>query len=109
MPETETGTAAVGLIDQLAAALGVSPIVIEISIFAFLVVLLLVTIFAVLAIFRIRKEMISLNFKIVYIGRLIEQAVKGPATPKAAQAPPTEKKKSPAPPEPKESGDKFKL
>lgn len=105
----ETGTAAVGLIDRLAAALGYSPTIIEIFIFALLIIFLMVGIFSVLAIFRIRKEMISLNFKIIYIGRLIEQAVKKPAVPKAAPAEPKMDKAVAEPAGPKDVGDKFKL
>jgi hypothetical protein len=54
--------------------------------------------------------MISLNFKIIYIGRLIEEAVKGPRKPEAAKAPPGDRpEKKPAPAEPTEATEKFKL
>lgn len=109
MPETESGAATVGIVNQIAAALGYSPTIIEILIFAFLVILLLVGVFSILAIFRIRKEMISLNYKIIYIGRLIEQAVKKPEIPKAAPAEPKINKETQEPSGPKEVGDKFKL
>ena len=109
MPETQTAEAAVGLIAQIAESLGYPAIIIELIIVGFLIILLLVVVFAVLAIFRIRKELISLNFKIVYIGRLIEQAVKKPSIPVAAKKSPKVKAKKPTPPEPTEATEKFKL
>lgn len=109
MPETQTTEAAVGLIGQIAESLGYPTIVVELIMVGFLIILLLVVVFAVLAIFRIRKELISLNFKIIYIGRLIEQAVKKPSIPTAAKKPPKVKAKKPAPAEPTEASEKFKL
>lgn len=108
MPETETGAAA-GLIAQIAETFGLSSAAVEVAIAVFAIVALIVAVFAVLAIFRIRRELISLNFKIVYIGRLIEQAVKKSPVPKPAQktaSPPTQK---PAPAAPAEATEKFKL
>ena len=109
MPETQTTEAAVGLIARIAQSLGYPAIVIELITFGLLIVMLLVVVFAVLAIFRIRREMISLNFKIMYIGRLIEEAVKKPQIPKAAKKPAKIKAKRPLPSEPTEAGEKFKL
>ena len=116
MPETEATQTAVGLIGQIAASLGYPTIVIELIMVGFLIILLLVVVFAVLALFRIRKELISLNFKIIYIGRLIEQAVKKPEIPKATQnqtrAAQKQAKisaKKPVPAEPTEASEKFKL
>ena len=108
MPETETEAAA-GLMAQIAGAFGLPPAAVEPVIAVLVIVALIVAVFAVLAIFRIRKELISLNFKIVYIGRLIEQAVRKPQAPKPAQRPPTPPAKKPAPAEPSETTDKFKL
>ena len=108
MPETETA-AALGLIDQIAAALGCAPAVVEILMFVCLLVLLLTGVFAVLAIFRIRRELISLNFKIIYIGRLIEQAVKRPEIPAAIKKPAQTGTVTPAPAAPTEASEKFKL
>ena len=109
MPETQTTEATVGLIAQIAQSLGYPAIVIELIMFGFLIIVLLVVVFAVLAIFRIRKEMISLNFKIMYIGRLIEEAIKKPQIPKTAKKPSKIKAKRPLPAEPTEASKKFKL
>jgi hypothetical protein len=106
MQEAEAAT---GLIARIAASLGYPTIVVELLIAGCFLILLLVVLFSVLAIFRIRKEMISLNFKIVYIGRLIEQAVKGPRLPKAAKEAPKDRPQKPAPAEPTEATEKFKL
>jgi hypothetical protein len=106
MQEAEAAT---GLIAQIAASLGYPTIVVELIVAGCFLILLLFVVFSVLAIFRIRKEMISLNFKIVYIGRLIEQAVKGPRMPEATKPPPKDQPKKPAPPEPAEATEKFKL
>jgi hypothetical protein len=109
MKETHTAEVTAGLIGQIAHSLGYPVIVIESLFFGFLIVLLLAVVFAVMAIFRIRKEMISLNFKIAYIGRLIEQAVKGPRLSKAAEEVPKDRPRKPAPAEPIEANEKFKL
>ena len=109
MPEAQTTEAAVGLIAHIAQSLGYPVIIIELIIFGLLVIMLLVVVFAVLAIFRIRKEMISLNFKIMYIGRLIEQAVKKPQIPKSVKKPAKTKAKKPMPAGPTEASEKFKL
>jgi hypothetical protein len=102
--------AATGLMAGIAASLGYPTIVVELIAAACFLILLLVVIFSVLALFRIRKEMISLNFKIIYIGRLIEAAVKGPRKPEAAQTLPRDRpKKKPAPAKPTEATEKFKL
>lgn len=106
MQEAEAAT---GLIARIAASLGYPTIAVELLIAGCFLILLLVVLFSVLAIFRIRKEMISLNFKVVYIGRLIEQALKGPRMPKAAEEAPEDRPKKPAPAEPAEAAEKFKL
>ena len=107
MQEAEAAT---GLMARIAASLGYPTIVVELIVAACFLILLLVVIFSVLALFRIRKEMISLNFKIIYIGRLIEEAVKGPRKREAAKAPPGDRpEKKPASAEPTEATEKFKL
>ena len=108
----ETGMTAAGtggIFKNISLATGLPPIAVEMCFIVLGLIFLLVTITVVFAIFRIRREMISLNFKIIYIGRLIEQAVKGPQMPEAAKRSAKAQPRKPSTAESTEVSEKFKL
>ena len=87
--ESTVGEAA-SIFEKIALSLGLSPFVIEISFILLTMIILLIVIVFLFATLRIRKEMISLNFKLGYIARLLKREIEGPP---ASQEP--EKKEAP--------------
>ena len=71
MPTSETIT----IFQKIAAATGLSPLEVEIGLVVLLVLIIAVIIYVVLAISRIRKEIINLNFVVRYLTRLLKQEI----------------------------------
>ena len=69
---------AVSIFDKIAGSLGVSPFVVEICFIILMMIIILVVMVFLFATLRIRKEMISLNFKLGYIARLLKREIEGP-------------------------------
>jgi Sec-independent protein translocase protein TatA len=88
MPASETTT----IFQKLAAATGLSPGEVEIGLVVLFALLIVVIIYVVLAISRIRKEIISLNFAIRYLVRLLKQEIEGAATDRKKVSEKTEEK-----------------
>ena len=88
---------AVSIFDKIAGSLGVSPFVAEICFIILVMIIILIVMVFLFAILRIRKEMISLNFKLGYIARLLKREIEGPPP-----GPEPEEKKEP----PKKNGFK---
>jgi hypothetical protein len=60
---------------KIATATGLPQMAVEIGIIILALVLILITIMMVLSILRIRKEIISLNYRIGYIARLLKREI----------------------------------
>ena len=77
--------------EKIAAATGLPQIAVELGFIILALVLILITIMMVLSILRIRKEIISLNYRIGYIARLLKREIEEaafetqPAKKKAAE------------------------
>lgn len=69
---------AVNIFDKIAGSLGVSPFLIEVGFSILVMIVILIVVVFLFAILRIRKEMISLNFKLGYIARLLKREIEGP-------------------------------
>jgi phage shock protein PspC (stress-responsive transcriptional regulator) len=67
-----------GIFDKIAVSLGMSPFFVEISFIILAMIVILIVIIFLFAILRMRKEMISLNFKLGYIARLLKREIEGP-------------------------------
>ena len=80
---------AVSILDKIAGSLGVSTFFVEICFIILIMIIILIVMVFLFAILRIRKEMISLNFKLGYIARLLKREVEG------LPPGPPEKKKEP--------------
>lgn len=103
-----TAGEAASLFEKIARSLGLSPFAVEISfIILTMIVILIVFVFLFTAL-RIRKEMISLNFKLGYIARLLKREIEGPAiSPEPTISPETRTKKEPPKEEPYKEEWKF--
>jgi hypothetical protein len=75
--ESAAGEAA-GIFDKIAVSLGLSPFFVEISFIILAMIVILIVIVFLFATLRVRKEMISLNFKLGYIARLLKREIEGP-------------------------------
>jgi len=74
--ETEmTVPVTASVFEKIAAATGLPQIAVEIGFIILALVLILITIMMVLSILRIRKEIISLNYRIGYIARLLKREI----------------------------------
>jgi len=78
MPATEAAFTGSGIAARIAALTGLPPVVIEIALALLIILAVIAAVALVLAVFRIRKELISLNVKIIYIGRMLERAFPAP-------------------------------
>ena len=90
MGSENTIAEAVSIFDKIAGSLGVSPFIVEICFIILMMVIILIVMVFLFAILRIRKEMISLNFKLGYIARLLKREIEGPSP-----GPEPEEKKEP--------------
>ncbi len=79
MGSENTVPEAASIFEKIAMSLGMPPLAVEISFIILTMIIFLVVIVLVFAILRIRKEMISLNFKLGYIARLLKREIEGPA------------------------------
>jgi hypothetical protein len=89
-PET-TASQATSILEEIAISLGWPPLAVEICFIIFTMVIILVIFIVVFAILRIRKELISLNFKLGYIARMVKREIEGSEvkrTTEVAQKPP---------------------
>jgi len=66
---------AVSIFEKIAGSLGVSPFVVEICFIILMMIIILVVMIFLFAILRLRKEMISLNFKLGYIARMVKREI----------------------------------
>lgn len=84
---------AVSIFEKIALSLGVSPLVVELSFIILTMMIILIVFVFLFATLRIRKEMISLNFKLGYIARLLKREIEGHAIspePETQKEPPKE-------------------
>ena len=65
------------IFDKIAMSMGWPPLAVEICLIILTMIILLVIFIVVFAILRIRREMISLNFKLGYIARMIKHEIEG--------------------------------
>jgi Sec-independent protein translocase protein TatA len=71
MPTSETIT----VFQKIATATGLSPLEVEIGSVVLFALIIVVIIYVVLAISRIRKEIVNLNLAVRYLVRLIKQEI----------------------------------
>ena len=64
------------MIHKIAELTNLSPLVIETGLLLFLTFCIVVVVFLVLAVFRIKNEMIKMSYTINYIARLLERGYK---------------------------------
>jgi Sec-independent protein translocase protein TatA len=81
MPTSETIT----VFQKIAVATGLSPWTVEIGSVVLFTLIIVVIIYVVLAISRIRKEIINLNLAVRYLVRLLKQEIEGSADAKQLQ------------------------
>ncbi len=81
MPTSETIT----VFQIIATATGLSPLEVEIGSVVLFALIITVIIYVVLAISRIRKEIVNLNLAVRYLVRLIKQEIEGAADSKQLQ------------------------
>lgn len=84
--------------EKIAQSLGLSSFVVEISFVIMTMIIILIVLVFLFSTLRIRKEMISLNFKLGYIARLLKREIEGPAP-----SPKPESRKEPDKPDKEES------
>jgi hypothetical protein len=102
----EIGTASI--FEKIAQSLVLSPMVVEISFIILAMILILIVFIFLFTALRIRKEMISLNFKLGYIARLLKREIEGPAiSPGPTESTEPETKKEPPKEEPYKEEWKF--
>ena len=73
---------AVSIFDKIAMSLGWPSLAVELSFIILTMIFILIILVAVFSVLRIRKELISLNFKMGYIARLLKREIEGPQLPK---------------------------
>ena len=74
--ETEmTVPVTASVFEKIATATGLPQIAVEVCFIILALVIILITIMIVLSILRIRKEIITLNYKIGYIARLLKREI----------------------------------
>ena len=99
---------AASIFEKIAQSLGLTPLVVEISFIILTMIIILIVLVFLFTTLRIRKEMISLNFKLGYIARLIKREIEGPPiSQEPAKSPEPETKKEPAKKEPYKEEWKF--
>ena len=81
MPTSETIT----VFQKIASATGWSPLAVEIGFVVLFTSIIIVIIYVVLAISRIRKEIINLNLAVRYLVRMLKQEIEGAADSKQLQ------------------------
>ena len=104
--ETVVGTASI--FEKIAQSLELTPLVVEISFIILTMIIILIVFVFLFTALRIRKEIISLNFKLGYIARLLKREIEGPAiSPEPTPTPEPEIKKEPSKEEPYTEEWKF--
>ncbi len=99
---------AASIFDKIAQSLGLTPLVVEISFIVLTIIIILIVFVFLFTALRIRKEIISLNFKLGYIARLLKREIEGPAiSPEPTTSPEPEIKKEPSKEEPYQEEWKF--
>ena len=99
---------AASIFEKIAQSLGLTPMVIELSFIILTMITILIVFVFLFTALRIRKEMISLNFKLGYIARLLKREIEGPAnSPEPTISPEPEIKKEPPKEEPYQEEWKF--
>jgi hypothetical protein len=88
MPTSETIT----VFQIIATATGLSPLEVEIGSVVLFALIIAVIIYVVLAISKIRKEIINLNLAVRYLVRLLKQGVEGAAIDRERVSEKTEEK-----------------
>jgi Sec-independent protein translocase protein TatA len=81
MPTSETIT----VFQRIATATGLSPLEVEIGSVVLFALIIVVIIYVVLAISKIRKEIINLNLAVRYLVRMLKQEIEGAADSKQLQ------------------------
>ena len=109
-----TAGEAASIFEKIAQSLGMPSIVVEIGFIILTMIIILIVLVFLFTILRIRKEMISLNFKLGYIARLLKREIEGPATtpgpaisPEPSKSPEPETREKPAKEEPYKEEWKF--
>lgn len=96
------------IFEKIAQSLGLPPMVVEISFIILAMIIILIVFIFLFTALRIRKEMISLNFKLGYIARLLKREIEEPAIiPEPTMSPEPEIKKEPPKEEPYKEEWKF--
>ena len=67
------------IFEKIAQSLGLPPFIVEFSFIILTMIIILMVLVFLFTTLRIRKEMISLNFKLGYIARLLKREIEGPA------------------------------
>ncbi len=99
---------AASIFEKIAQSLGLAPMVVEISFIILTMITILIVFVFLFTALRIRKELISLNFKLGYIARLLKREIEGPAnSPEPTISPEPEIKKEPPKEEPYQEEWKF--
>ncbi len=81
MPTSETIT----VFQRIATATGLSPLEVEIGSVVLFALIIAVIIYVVLAISRIKKEIVNLNLAVRYLVRMLKQEIEGAADSKQLQ------------------------
>ena len=104
----ESAVGAASIFEKIAQSLGLTPMVVELSFIILIIISILIVFIFLFTALRIRKEMISLNFKLGYIARLLKREIEGPAiSPEPTASPEPEIKKEPPKEEPYQEEWKF--
>ena len=99
---------ATSIFERIAQSLELPPLVVEISFIILTMIIILIVFVLLFSVLRIRKEIISLNFKLGYIARLLKREIEGPATsPGPTISPEPKTKKEPPKEEPYQEEWKF--
>ncbi len=88
MPTSETIT----VFQRIATTTGLSPLEVEIGSVVLFALIIAVIIYVVLAISRIKKEIVNLNLAVRYLVRLIKQEIEGAAIDREKVSEKTEEK-----------------
>ena len=78
---------AASIFEKIAMSLGWPSLAVELSFIILTMIFILVFFVVVFAILRIRKELISLNFKLGYIARVLKREIEGPGFQKKSEKP----------------------
>jgi len=76
---------AASIFEKIAMSLDWPSLAVELSFIILTMIFILVILVAVFAILRIRKELISLNFKMGYIARVLKREIEGPGFEKESE------------------------